>query len=117
MQQIVASAGELAAGRCRIVAPDGFLDHAVAENVYAGPAMARRAKPHSIADGTMPEAIASAIWNDYRKGGRSDRPEFLRPYLDRLEALPEQATVTRSLPPRQARHGTGGRGSRRAAEG
>jgi len=30
------------AGRCPIIAPDGFLEHAVAENVYAGVAMARR---------------------------------------------------------------------------
>jgi alkyl sulfatase BDS1-like metallo-beta-lactamase superfamily hydrolase len=31
------------AGRCVVIAPDGFLEHAVAENVYAGTAMARRA--------------------------------------------------------------------------
>ena len=31
------------AGRCPIIAPEGFLEHAVAENVYAGTAMARRA--------------------------------------------------------------------------
>lgn len=31
------------AGRCAILAPEGFLEHAVAENVYAGTAMARRA--------------------------------------------------------------------------
>ncbi len=31
------------AGRCVVIAPDGFVEHAVAENVYAGTAMARRA--------------------------------------------------------------------------
>ena len=31
------------AGRCVILAPEGFLEHAVDENVYAGTAMARRA--------------------------------------------------------------------------
>jgi len=31
------------AGRCTIIAPEGFLEHAVAENVYAGTAMIRRA--------------------------------------------------------------------------
>ncbi|MFN8520354.1 MAG: alkyl sulfatase dimerization domain-containing protein [Chloroflexota bacterium] len=30
------------AGRCPIIAPDGFVEHAVAENIYAGVAMARR---------------------------------------------------------------------------
>ena len=31
------------AGEVIVIAPDGFMEHAVAENVYAGPAMARRA--------------------------------------------------------------------------
>ncbi|WP_329236359.1 MBL fold metallo-hydrolase [Streptomyces sp. NBC_00111] len=31
------------AGDCDVVAPDGFMDHAVSENVFAGPAMLRRA--------------------------------------------------------------------------
>jgi alkyl sulfatase BDS1-like metallo-beta-lactamase superfamily hydrolase len=31
------------AGRCVVIAPDGFLEHAVSENVYAGAAMSRRA--------------------------------------------------------------------------
>jgi alkyl sulfatase BDS1-like metallo-beta-lactamase superfamily hydrolase len=30
-------------GRCVVIAPDGFMEHAVAENVYAGTAMTRRA--------------------------------------------------------------------------
>ncbi|NLG55936.1 MAG: MBL fold metallo-hydrolase, partial [Rhodococcus sp.] len=33
---------DVAAGRCPILAPVGFVEHAVAENVYAGTAMARR---------------------------------------------------------------------------
>ncbi|KXF52065.1 alkyl sulfatase [Rhodococcus sp. SC4] len=33
---------DVAAGRCPILAPAGFVEHAVAENVYAGTAMARR---------------------------------------------------------------------------
>lgn len=34
---------DVAAGRVRIVAPEGFIDHAVSENVLAGSAMTRRA--------------------------------------------------------------------------
>ncbi|MEU4312880.1 alkyl sulfatase dimerization domain-containing protein [Nocardia sp. NPDC024068] len=34
---------EVRAGRCPVLAPAGFLEHAVSENVYAGPAMSRRA--------------------------------------------------------------------------
>jgi radical SAM superfamily enzyme YgiQ (UPF0313 family) len=28
-----------------------------------------------------PEKVAEALWRDYQRGGRSDRPPFLRPYL------------------------------------
>ncbi|NLU84685.1 alkyl sulfatase dimerization domain-containing protein [Rhodococcus sp. HNM0569] len=34
---------DVAAGRCPVLAPTGFVEHAVAENVYAGTAMGRRA--------------------------------------------------------------------------
>lgn len=39
----VTTTAEVEAGRCPVLAPAGFLEHAVAENVYAGTAMARRA--------------------------------------------------------------------------
>ncbi|MFD3706612.1 alkyl/aryl-sulfatase [Nocardia sp. NPDC058658] len=39
----VTSEEDVAAGRCPIIAPVGFTEHAVEENVYAGTAMARRA--------------------------------------------------------------------------
>jgi len=39
----VTTQADVDAGRCAIIAPEGFLEHAVAENVYAGTAMARRA--------------------------------------------------------------------------
>ncbi len=39
----VTSAEDVASGRCRVIAPEGFLFEAVAENLLAGPAMGRRA--------------------------------------------------------------------------
>lgn len=39
----VTTQADVDAGTCTVVAPDGFLEHAVSENVYAGTAMARRA--------------------------------------------------------------------------
>lgn len=39
----VISAQDVAAGRVKVVAPEGFMEHAVSENVFAGPAMRRRA--------------------------------------------------------------------------
>ena len=35
---------DVKAGRVKIIAPDGFMEHAVSENVIAGPAMTRRAR-------------------------------------------------------------------------
>jgi alkyl sulfatase BDS1-like metallo-beta-lactamase superfamily hydrolase len=34
---------DVAAGRTQVIAPEGFLEHAISENVYAGTAMGRRA--------------------------------------------------------------------------
>ena len=39
----VTTAADVAEGRCAVLAPAGFMDEAVAENVYAGTAMTRRA--------------------------------------------------------------------------
>jgi len=39
----VISAEDAASGKVRVIAPDGFVEHAVAENIIAGPAMSRRA--------------------------------------------------------------------------
>lgn len=39
----VVDQADVAAGKVAIIAPDGFFEHAVAENVIAGPAMLRRA--------------------------------------------------------------------------
>ncbi len=40
----VATAAEAAAGKVKVIAPEGFLEHAVSENIIAGPAMMRRAR-------------------------------------------------------------------------
>ena len=52
--------------------------------------------------------VAGAVWNDYRRSGRSDRPEFLRPYLPRLDDTPIRGlaavSAASSAPPRQSRH-------------
>ena len=39
----VASEADVDAGRVPVIAPEGFVEHAIAENVYAGTAMSRRA--------------------------------------------------------------------------
>ena len=40
----VLDAADVAAGRAQVIAPDGFMEHAVAENIIAGNAMSRRAQ-------------------------------------------------------------------------
>ncbi|MFZ6645642.1 alkyl/aryl-sulfatase [Undibacterium sp. TJN25] len=40
----VVDAADVAAGKAQVIAPDGFMEHAVAENIIAGNAMSRRAQ-------------------------------------------------------------------------
>jgi hypothetical protein len=69
------------------------------------------------ASGTEPEQrelngdarrIAEALWRDYQRGGRFDKPQFLKGYLP--DAMPSARAVSRRRPAlkRQARHGIGG---------
>src|ERR1700743_2137344 len=39
----IVSQAEVDAGKVQVIAPEGFVEHAISENVYAGTAMARRA--------------------------------------------------------------------------
>lgn len=56
-----------------------------------------------------PEHVVAVIWRDYQRGGRSDKPHCLRPYLDAANAAPSRSrTATDSRgPKRQARHWVG----------
>ncbi len=52
-----------------------------------------------------PSLVAETMWRDYQRGGRRDRPVFLREYLPAVEPTPARRTLS-SLK-RQARHATG----------
>lgn len=52
--------------------------------------------------GQEPSAVAAAIYSDYQRGGRSDKPAFLRPYIDDVVAAPIKGKPVRAK--RQARH-------------
>jgi hypothetical protein len=48
--------------------------------------------------------VAEALWRDYLRGGRHDKPGFLKDFLPAEEkVLPRRKTKT-ALPKRQARH-------------
>lgn len=50
-----------------------------------------------------PQVTATALWSDYQRAGRSDRPHFLRPYITgQPTARPSPRSGT--APARQARH-------------
>jgi hypothetical protein len=50
------------------------------------------------------EVVAETLWHDYQRGGRHDKPAFLKPFLppEKSEPLPRRKSLT--LPKRQARH-------------
>jgi len=55
--------------------------------------------------GCTPHGVAAAIWRDYQRGGRSDKPACLKPFIDEAALVEKpQPTETRRSPKRQARH-------------
>jgi radical SAM superfamily enzyme YgiQ (UPF0313 family) len=50
-----------------------------------------------------PKAMAETLWRDYRRGGRHDKPGFLKPFLSEEKVVPLRKIRT-ALPKRQARH-------------
>ena len=48
--------------------------------------------------------VAAVLWRDYQRGGRSDKPQCLRPFIDSLMLEANHNVVTKGLPKRQARH-------------
>jgi len=59
--------------------------------------------------GYAPEHVAALLWRDYQRGGRSDKPHCLRPYLDATIGSSSRAGVAADGrgPKRQARHWAG----------
>lgn len=49
-----------------------------------------------------PTEVAATLWRDYQRGGRSDKPAFLRPFLTQVNDGP-RALNTSSAPRRQGR--------------
>lgn len=47
---------------------------------------------------------AAALWRDYQRGGRSDKPLFLKDYLRPETPIPRSRKQPSPLPKRQARH-------------
>jgi hypothetical protein len=48
--------------------------------------------------------VAEVMWHDYQRGGRHDKPAFLKNFLSTEETvIPLRKTKT-ALPKRQARH-------------
>ncbi|MEY2465956.1 MAG: hypothetical protein QOD03_477 [Verrucomicrobiota bacterium] len=48
--------------------------------------------------------VAEALWRDYKRGGRHDKPTFLCPYLAVESPMISAQRSERSLPKRQSRH-------------
>ena len=50
-----------------------------------------------------PKLVAETLWRDYRRGGRHDKPGFLKAFLSEEKIVPLRKTRS-PLPKRQARH-------------
>jgi len=52
--------------------------------------------------------VAATMWRDYQRGGRSDKPHCLRPFIDgALPTVQKSTSSIESAPKRQARHWIG----------
>jgi radical SAM superfamily enzyme YgiQ (UPF0313 family) len=54
--------------------------------------------------GLDPKLVAETLWRDYKRGGRHDKPGFIKSFLTSEEPLLPPAKTKNSLPKRQARH-------------
>jgi radical SAM superfamily enzyme YgiQ (UPF0313 family) len=63
------------------------------------------------------QTAARALWRDYRRGGRRDKPAFLKDYLPKEEAEAAEPRPAAALPRRQARHLARPSGAGRTPEG
>jgi hypothetical protein len=52
-----------------------------------------------------PTRVAEAIWADYQRGGRRDKPGFLKEFLPLKEQAASLGPTRPTIPKRQARHG------------
>ncbi|MDB5302570.1 MAG: Radical domain protein [Phycisphaerales bacterium] len=48
--------------------------------------------------------VAAALWSDYQRGGRSDRPEFLKAYVPEPDRAARRQALSQVAARRQARH-------------
>jgi hypothetical protein len=51
-----------------------------------------------------PQDVAPILWRDYQRGGRHDKPAFLKPFLPAEPPVPSPPRKTPTLPKRQTRH-------------
>ncbi|KSZ57666.1 alkyl sulfatase [Rhodococcus pyridinivorans KG-16] len=81
---------DVAAGRCPVVAPAGFVEHAVAENVYAGTAMGRRAA--YMYGAALPRGPRGAVGAGLGPTTSTGTPTLIVPTLD-IEHTGQTETV------------------------
>ena len=48
--------------------------------------------------------VAETLWRDYRRGGRHDKPGFLKDFISAEETVTPLRKTEAALPKRQARH-------------
>ncbi|KJF20243.1 alkyl/aryl-sulfatase [Rhodococcus sp. AD45-ID] len=81
---------DVAAGRCPILAPKGFVEHAVAENVYAGAAMARRSA--YMYGAALPRGDRGAVGAGLGPTTSTGTPTLITPTVD-IDHTGQTATV------------------------
>src|SRR5262245_6293633 len=86
----VVSEDDVKAGRVKIVAPEGFMEHSVSENVIAGPAMTRRARFQF--GGTLPRSPGGEMTSGLGPGISTGTVSLLAP-TDIISKTGQEMTI------------------------
>lgn len=86
----VTSEQDVAAGRVRVIAPAGFLEHAISENIIAGPASRRRARFQF--GGALTRGPAGDVTSGLGPGGGGGTTSLVAP-TDTVSATGQEITI------------------------
>ena len=86
----VVSPEDVAAGKVSVIAPEGFLHHAISENIIAGPAMGRRARFQF--GGTLPRGPEGELTSGLGPGIPLGTPSLIAP-TESITATGQELTI------------------------
>ena len=80
-----------------------FEREGLASGISLGRLVERAFEYLTLERGLPAKPVAETLWRDYQRGGRSDKPHCLRPYITDVQKRNPPSVKSESIPKRQAR--------------